>query len=104
SAPCAASPRIQDRGDGRYVAVEAEAGITAPPGLAAFKERLPSSYARMLGALEAAQGAEMDLDTIADRAEVSRTSSGLTTGLRELAALDLIIKTDGGYRLSPDFL
>ncbi|AMX93756.1 MULTISPECIES: DUF87 domain-containing protein [Mesorhizobium] len=100
----AASPRIQDRGDGRYVAVEAEAGITAPPGLAAFKERLPSSYARMLGALEAAQGAEMDLDTIADRAEVSRTSSGLTTGLRELAALDLIIKTDGGYRLSPDFL
>lgn len=100
----AASPRIQDRGDGRYVAVEAEAGITAPPGLAAFKERLPSSYARMLGALEAAQGAEMDLDAIADRAEVSRTSSGLNTGLRELTALDLIVKTDGGYRLSPDFL
>ncbi|TIX28787.1 hypothetical protein [Mesorhizobium sp.] len=100
----AASPRIQDRGDGRYVAVEAEAGVTAPPGLAAFKERLPSSYARMLTALEAARGAEMDLDAIADRAEVSRTSSGLTTGLRELAALDLIVKTDDGYRLSPDFL
>ncbi|WP_189521106.1 ATP-binding protein [Mesorhizobium sp. M1B.F.Ca.ET.045.04.1.1] len=100
----AASPRIQDRGDGRYVAVEAEAGITAPPGLAAFKERLPSSYARMLAALEAAKGAEMDLDAIADRAEVSRTSSGLSSGLRELAALDLIVKTDGGYRLSPDFL
>ncbi|TJW14337.1 MAG: DUF87 domain-containing protein [Mesorhizobium sp.] len=103
-AEAAASPRIQDRGDGRYVAVEAEAGITAPPGLAAFKERLPSSYARMLAALEAAKGAEMDLDAIADRAEVSRTSSGLSSGLRELAALDLIVKTDGGYRLSPDFL
>ncbi len=58
----------------------------------------------MLTALETAKGAEMDLDAIADRAEVSRTSSGLNTGLRELAALDLIVKTDGGYRLSPDFL
>lgn len=100
----ASSPRIQDRGDGRYVAVEAEAGITAPPGLAAFKERLPRSYASMLDAIERYHGAEVDLDTISGLAGVSRTSSGLTTGLRELVALDLIVKTDGGYRLSPDFL
>lgn len=100
----AASTRIRDRGDGRYVAVAAEEGITAPHGLSAFKDRLPPAYARMLEALEAASGAELDLDAISAASGVSRTSSGLTSGLRELVALDLIEKTAGGYRLSSDFL
>ncbi|MER9769002.1 hypothetical protein NKJ09_23390 [Mesorhizobium sp. M0189] len=101
----AASPRIQDRGDGRYVAVEAETGLSAPAGLSAFKERLPPAYARMLDVMESAQGAHLDLDAISERSGVSRTSSGLSAGLKELVALELIVKTHGGgYRLSPDFI
>lgn len=103
-AEAAASPRIQARDDGRYVAVAAEEGLAVPAGLSGFKKQLPPSYARMLEVFEDAGAAEMDLDAIAIRAGVSRTSSGLTSGLRELVALELVEKTETGYRLSPDFL
>lgn len=98
------SPRIRDRGDGRFVATAADESVTAPLGLAAFKDRLPPAYSRMLEAIERAAGRELDLDAISELSGVSRTSSGLTTGLRELASLELIVKTPKGWRLSEDFL
>lgn len=100
----AASPRIQDRGDGRYVAVAAEEGLQAPSGLDDFKRSLPPSYAKMLEVLADAPSSVILADEIAERSGVSRTSSGLNAGLKELVALGLADRTDGGYRLSQDFV
>lgn len=99
----ATSPRITARGDGRYVAVAAEEGLQAPSGLDDFKRSLPPSYARMLEAV-GANAIGMDKDSIADAAGVSRTSSGLGAGLKELLALGLIEEENGLYGLSKDFV
>lgn len=99
----ATDPRIQDRGDGRYVALQGQDGLPAPRGLSAFKEKLPPSYAAILTAIEISDGIAIGLDDISTASGVSRTSSGLTAGLKELVALGLVDKLDDGYRLSPDF-
>lgn len=99
----ASSPRIQDRGDGKFVAVAAEEGLRAPSGLDDFKKSLPPSYARMLEVLADSPNSEIVAEEIADRAGVSRTSSGLGAGLKELVALGLADECDGGYKLSGDF-
>jgi hypothetical protein len=94
--------RIKDSGDGRFVALEPPVGIPQPSGLADFKAQLPPSQAAMLTAIEQA-GDWMDLDAIAERASISRTSSGLASGLRELVALDLAERQGSSWRLHPDF-
>lgn len=99
----ASSPRIKDRGDGRYVAVAAEEGIKAPSGLDDFKRSLPPSCARMLEVLAADPTSTIPRDEVADRSGVSRTSSGLSAGLKELVALGLADDLGGSYRLSQDF-
>lgn len=98
----ATSPRIAQRTDGKYVAVEAETGVAAPRGLDAFMAALPPSYANMLRAI-ASNSIPMDKEAVADVAGVSRTSSGLPAGIKELLALGLIDQTDEGYILHPDF-
>jgi len=100
----AACLEIAERGDGRYVAVEAPDGIAPPPGTAAFKAKLPPSYAKMLDAIENCRGRAITKEDIARQAGVSPTSSGLGAGLRELMELDLIVRQGEGYALSPDFL
>lgn len=99
-----ASPLIADRGDGRFVASAPPAGISVPAGIEGFKQRLPSSYARMLEAIHSFGGETITRDEIADAAGVSRTSSGLGSGLRELLQLELIEQRNGGYAISADFL
>lgn len=98
----AASPRITLRDDGKYVAVAAEAGLAAPHGLDDFKRNLPPSYARMLEAVEQFSDG-LPMSEIADRANVSRTSSGLAAGIKELLALGLIEQHGTVYVLHPDF-
>jgi len=100
----AASPDLTLRSDGRYAAVAPPVGVSAPIGLESFKARLPASYARMLEAIEAAAGQVLSRDQIAERAAVSKTSSGLGAGIKEMLSLDLIVERSGGYAISPDFL
>lgn len=100
----AGCPDITERADGKYVAVSPPDGVPTPPGVAAFRAKLPPAYAKMLDVLENHLGRPVDKLTIAQQAGVSPTSSGLGAGLKELIALELIEKTDAGYRLSPDFL
>lgn len=97
----AASPRIVER-DGKYVAVAAEHGLQVPSGLDDFKRSLPPSYARMIETLEIARD-PLDKDSLADGAGISRTSSGLIAGIKELLALGLIESHGGAYRLHEDF-
>jgi hypothetical protein len=100
----AACPEIVERADGNYVAAAPPDGIRPPPGVAAFREKLPPAYAKMLDVIENHLGRPVDKATIASQAGVSPTSSGLGAGLKELVALDLVVKTDAGWALSPDFL
>lgn len=102
-ADAAASPEISERSDGRYVAVSAPDGISPPPGPAAFRDKLPPAYAKMLDVLVNHRGRSVDRLQIAAQAGVSATSSGLGAGLRELCELGLAVKTDAGFALSPDF-
>lgn len=96
------SPRIQKRADGKWVAVAAEEGLKAPIGLDDFKRTLPPSYSRMLEAVERFQDG-LALSEIAERAGVSRTSSGLAAGIKELLALGLVEQHGAIYILHPDF-
>lgn len=57
--------------------------------------KLPPAYGKMLRAIHAA-GA-LDKDAIAELAGVSKTSSGLGTGLRELISLQLVRENGGMY-------
>lgn len=100
----AGCPEIVAREDGRYVAAVPPNGVAPPPGTAAFKAKLPPSYAKMLEAVENFRGRPIDRETIAQQAGVSPTSSGLGAGLRELVELDLIVRQGDGYALSPDFI
>ena len=97
-----ASTAITVRADGRYVATEPPHGVSVPEGLLAFKARLPGSYSRMLEVIEKAAGRPLSRDEIAELADVSRTSSGLGAGLRELRELELIVEQSGGFALHPD--
>lgn len=62
--------------------------------LAAF----PPSTAEMLRVVLDAKGHSLSRETIADEAGVSRTSSGLSGGLRELKLNGLIVETRDGYQ------
>lgn len=99
-----ASTEIADRGDGKFSALEPPSGVAPPAGTAAFRAMLPPSCAKMLDVIESYCGRPVDRLMIAQQAGISPKSSGLGSGLRELAALDLIVERDGGYALSPDFL
>lgn len=96
------SPRIQQRADSKWVAVAAEEGLRAPVGLDDFKRSLPPSYARMLETVERFPDG-LPLSEIADHAGVSRTSSGLNAGIKELLALGLVEQQGTVYILHPDF-
>lgn len=99
----AADPRIEMRtNDGRYYALQPDGTITAPAGLAAFKEKLPPSFRRMLEVIQNSQ-APMTREDVGHNAYVSITSSGLNAGLKELVALGLIEYAGNRYILHPDF-
>lgn len=100
----ASDPRIAARSDGRYEAREGQPGIAPPRALEEFKAKLPGSYAAMLTVLERAGGGYLGLDEIAVSAGVSRASSGLTAGLRELVELGLASRVDNTWALHADFL
>lgn len=101
----AASRELVLRDGGRYASVRPPNGESPPVGLEAYKERLPGSYRRMLEAIEAGAGRALSKDEIAARAGVSRTSSGLGAGIKELVSLGLIVvEHSDGFSLSPDFL
>lgn len=90
------SAELERRGDGRF---QSAPGIARPVDtggdpIEAFAQRLPPAYAKMLRAIAAAPAA-MNKDEIAAASGVSPTSSGLTSGIRELMALALIEKHDG---------
>lgn len=63
-----------------------------------WRDAFTPSTGEMLSVLVKAEGAILSRDEVADRAGVSRTSSGLGGGLRELRMNKLIIETDRGYR------
>jgi hypothetical protein len=91
-----ASSEVERRADGRF---HSAPGFARPvdPGrdpIEAFAQRLPPSYAGMLRAI-ASSPVAMSKDDIAEAAGVSPTSSGLSSGIRELMALSLIEKLDG---------
>lgn len=98
-----ASSEIEIRDDGRLTSAP---GFSAPIGpgvdpIEEFSKKLPPSYARMLRAIAAAR-VLLTKDEIADMAEVSSTSSGLSAGLKELVALGLVEVENGLYRLTPE--
>lgn len=64
-----------------------------------WASRLPPSYAKMFKSIARSSGG-LGREDIAAEAGVSQTSSGLGSGLRELLALDLIVKDDEIYRLA----
>ncbi len=97
------SPEVVQREDGRLTSA---AGFAAPPGpgidpIAEFANKLPPSYARMLREIAAARHA-LSRESVAARAGVSTSSSGLAAGLKELVALGLVVSDAGGYSLHPD--
>lgn len=103
-AMAATSSDITERSDGKYVAADPPDEFHTAPGIDAFKSRLPPSQARMLEVIHAAAGKAVSRDGIAALAEISKTSSGLGSGLRELLSLELIVESDGGFAISSDFL
>jgi len=97
------SEEIQRREDGRLFsapgyATPVERGANP---IDAFAARLPPSYARMLRAI-ATQGGPVTKEQIAQIANISPTSSGLASGLRELLALALIEQENDSYTLHQD--
>ncbi len=97
------SGEVTRRDDGR---------LTSAPGLASdvgpgvdpiqeFAAKLPPSYAAMLNAI-AGSTRPISKEQVAVAANVSPTSSGLGSGLRELKALDLIVETNGSFSINPD--
>jgi len=89
--------------DSRLIAVRGDPNAPQPANpIDLFASRLTPSYASMLHVIAKAN-APLWKEDIAARAGVSETSSGLTGGLRELVALELIIRRDDGrYIISPD--
>lgn len=84
----------------RMRAVRGDRAVEGGDVLKAYMAKLPASRASMLAVL-ASSREPLTPHEIADRAGVSRTSSGLGEGLRELVAMDLIGRLpDGRYRLN----
>lgn len=98
-----ASDEVQMRDDGKLVSLRGRSVAVGPDinAVDEFAKRLPPSYAAMLRVIEIAE-APLTREEIATRAQVSATSSGLGSGLRELLALGLIEERDGGYALHRD--
>ena len=68
----------------------------------AYAAKLQPSWAAMLATL-AGSSQPLAREEIADRSNVSRTSSGLAAGLKELVAMELAVRQpDGLYALNPD--
>lgn len=90
--------------DGRITSKTAPP-LTRAPGqspVEVYASRLAPSWGNMLRAVAASQF-PISRTSIAEIAGVSLTSSGLAAGLKELEALDLIVRhPDGQYSLSPD--
>jgi hypothetical protein len=98
-----ASHEIERRHDGRFqsapgYATPMQAGVDP---IEAFCSRLPPSYAAMLRAISS-YGGPMTKEEVAEAAGVSPTSSGLSSGLRELMALSLIEKDGEAYVIHGD--
>jgi hypothetical protein len=91
-----ASAEVERRSDGRFHSAPSFARPVEPgrDPIEAFASRLPPSYAGMLRAI-AASPVAMTKEDIAVAAGVSPTSSGLSSGIRELIALSLIEKQEG---------
>lgn len=86
--------------DGKYRSLPQFAANEPLPVGAAVEDwarKLPPSYGKMLLAIQ--DGCDTK-DQIADHAGVSRTSSGLSAGLRELLDLQLVIVNGGAYSLA----
>lgn len=96
------SGEVTTDGD-RIKALRGDPSAPAPSDpLELFASRLSPSYAGMLRVIAASQG-PIDRNAIADAAGVSRTSSGLMAGLRELTELELIHKrSDGNYEIAEE--
>lgn len=98
-----ASGEAELRNDGRFVSLP---GFSQPlpagaDPVEAFASRLPPSTAKMLRAIR--DFGPLTKDDVADHAVVSRTSSGLGSGLKELIELGLIEYHDHRYQLHRDF-
>lgn len=91
--------------DGRLRAADGAGKPDLGPGddpVEAWAQRLTPSQAAMMRAI-AGTITPLSKEDIADRAGVSRTSSGLTSGLRELLGLELAQRQpDGRFALHPD--
>ena len=97
------SVEIERRGDGRFLsapgyAAPVEQGINP---IEAFASRLPPSYSKMLRAI-AASPVALTAQEVATASNVSPTSSGLTSGLRELMALNLVEKDGEAWVIHRD--
>lgn len=89
--------------NGRLRANRSNGESMADP-IALFASKLAPSHGRMLRAISDAGGA-LTREEVADRAGVSRTSSGLAAGLAELVAMALVEKENGGrYRLAAELV
>ena len=71
------------------------APVSAGDGLSQWVAKLPASYAKMLTAIH--EHGPIEKLEVAERAGVSPTSSGLSSGLRELISLSLIVESGGRY-------
>lgn len=75
-----------------------EGSIASGAGVDVWVAKLPPSYGRMLKAIQSNPG--IGKDDIAAHADISPSSSGLGTGLKELMDLALIECSDGYYSLA----
>lgn len=98
-AAVAASPELEEA-DGKYRSLPAFAATAPVSGLTSLEEwvaKLPPAYGKMLRAIH--DNGPLGKDEVANMSGVSRTSSGLGTGLRELQSLSLITERDGRYEV-----
>jgi hypothetical protein len=97
------SEEIVVRDDGRLSSAHGGALTMGPDfdPVEEFSAKLPPSYAGMLRVI-ASRKSWLTREQIAESANVSVTSSGLGSGLRELKALALIVEQNGRYSLNPD--
>jgi uncharacterized protein len=98
-AAVAASSELEES-DGKYRSRPEFASTSPVSSLTSIEEwvaKLPPAYGKMLRAIH--ENGPLDKDSVADLAGVSRTSSGLGTGLRELQSLQLIAERDGRYEV-----
>jgi hypothetical protein len=95
----AASDELEEA-EGKYRSrpeFAATAPVSSASSLSEWVGKLPSSYGKMLAAIH--EHGPIDKEQIADLAGVSKTSSGLGSGLRELQSLQLVVERDGRYEV-----